>query len=906
MALNSTQNRISYAGNGVTTAFSFPYYFLQSADLKVILRIESTGVETTQILNTNYTVSGAGNPSGGTVTMSVAPAVGRSLIIFRDPEKTQDLDLVENDPLPAEELEKRLDKLTMIAQRLSDRADRFVGLTDGYTDTFDPRIPAIFDPLQVLRINAAGDAFDFVDQSQFNFDGAAPTTTKGDIIVYDQSGTNVRKGVGANGTLLTPDSAESDGLDYKTPAELSLVTYTGTETLTNKTLTTPIVTSPRLDDYTDWEEVATPANPSAGYRRLYVKSDGKLYGLDSLGNETLVSGGGAGGINYISNPDAESSATGWTTYADAAATTPVNGTGGSPTVTVARVTSTPLRGLGMFRLTKDASNRQGEGVSYDFTIANADKAQMLNISFEYAVSANFVAGSDSTLGDLNVYIYDVTNSQLIQPAPFKLVGGTGNNHKFSGKFQSASNSTSYRLILHIAGTTASAWTFDFDNVTVGPQILLQTSAMSDWTAYTPTSQGFGTLANVAAFYKRVGDSVYLAVKFDAGTPTAAEARIGLPPGLTAASTSLIPTIRKCGHTATSENNQVQSVLIEPSVTYVTFGRELWAGGFVPLTKADGVDFISAAGTISFFTTGIPIAGWSSNNLSSNDADTRVCAARFTKTNNQSIPDNTNTLIDYETVDYDTHGAFNLSTDRYTAPVSGYYAVAVSTEYAANATGQRATQLYKNGSIFCEIGAHATVSATFTSRVFGNTTLYLNAGDYLEFYAYQSSGGNLTLCVSGDDYTYVSINRISGPALPVAGETVACFAWEDSNQVNLPDGVFTKMEFNTVDFDTHATYSTANNRYTAPISGVYELISQIRLDGGSAANETECSIYKNGVEFIRTNKNVVAGGDGIVVQGLLKLNAGDYIEVWVENNSGGTRTTSTTSTRDSNISIKKVA
>lgn len=128
MTLSTTTNRISYAGNGVTTAFSFPYYFLANADLVVIKRVDATGVETTQVITTNYTVAGAGVQAGGTVTMLVAPASGETLVIYRDPAKTQDLDLVENDPLPAEELEERLDKAMMVAQRLSDRLDRAIVL----------------------------------------------------------------------------------------------------------------------------------------------------------------------------------------------------------------------------------------------------------------------------------------------------------------------------------------------------------------------------------------------------------------------------------------------------------------------------------------------------------------------------------------------------------------------------------------------------------------------------------------------------------------------------------------------------------------------------------------------------------------------------------------------------------
>ncbi|HRT83932.1 MAG TPA: hypothetical protein P5523_04775, partial [Bacteroidales bacterium] len=576
-----------------------------------------------------------------------------------------------------------------------------------------------------------------------------------------------------------------------------------------------------------------------------------------------------------------------------------------------RVTSSPLRGLGMFRLTKDASNRQGEGVSYDFTIASADKAQSLNISFEYAVSANFVAGSDTTLGDLNVYIYDVTNSQLIQPTPFKVVGGTGNNHKFTGRFQAASNSTSYRLILHIAGTTASAWTFDFDNVVVGPQVLLMAAAMDDWKAYTPTITGFGTPTSVAVYSRRVGDTLEVHGRFTAGTVDGTDATISLgyagANGNVTVDTSKISTSKQVLGSAGVDQNSGSVFgweILYGTTSVVHFG--------VQSSTTAGINNPVAGSTICgnsnvvSFSFHVPIVGWGSNVLMSQDADTRVCAARFTKTTSQSIPTNTDTLIDYETVDYDTHGAFNLSTDRYTAPLAGYYAIAVSTEYAANGTGQRATQLYKNGSLFCELGAHATVSASFTSRVFGNTTLYLNAGDYLELYGYQSSGGNLNLCVSGDDYTYVSINRITGPALPVAGETVACYAYADSVQTILVDTVFTKINFTNTDFDTHGAFSTANDRYTAPMSGIYELFTQVRLDGGFSANETETAFYKNGVEVLRTNKNVVGGGDGLVMQGMLKLNAGDYVEVFVKSTSGSNRSTSSTTTKDTNFSIKKVA
>ena len=49
------------------------------------------------------------------------------------------------------------------------------------------------------------------------------------------------------------------------------------------------------------EQIVTPANPSNGFTRIYVKPDGKLYTLTSLGVETELGSGGGAGINVDPN-----------------------------------------------------------------------------------------------------------------------------------------------------------------------------------------------------------------------------------------------------------------------------------------------------------------------------------------------------------------------------------------------------------------------------------------------------------------------------------------------------------------------------------------------------------------------------------------------------------------------------
>ena len=141
MTISTTASRISYNGNGVTTIFAFPYRFLANGDL-VVVSVSSTGVETTNILTTDYTLSGAGDDAGGSVTMLVAPAAGTRLVIYRDTDIVQETDYISGDPFPAETHERALDRLTMIAQEIGSDADRAIKVPVGDSDSLSTTLPA--------------------------------------------------------------------------------------------------------------------------------------------------------------------------------------------------------------------------------------------------------------------------------------------------------------------------------------------------------------------------------------------------------------------------------------------------------------------------------------------------------------------------------------------------------------------------------------------------------------------------------------------------------------------------------------------------------------------------------------------------------------------------------------------
>lgn len=130
MTVASTTSRASYAGNGSTTTFTVPFYFLANTHLQVIKRAVS-GIETTLTLTTDYTVSGAGVSGGGSVTCLVPPLAGETLVILRNVPFTQEVDYQSNDPFPAQTHEQALDKLTMELQQLNEVVSRAVTTTAG-------------------------------------------------------------------------------------------------------------------------------------------------------------------------------------------------------------------------------------------------------------------------------------------------------------------------------------------------------------------------------------------------------------------------------------------------------------------------------------------------------------------------------------------------------------------------------------------------------------------------------------------------------------------------------------------------------------------------------------------------------------------------------------------------------
>lgn len=128
MTVSTSTSRVAYAGDSATVSFAIPFVFLEDAHITALLR-DSAGSETAWEAGTHYSLSGAGNEAGGTLTVlttptDFTPTVGETLVIRRVVEITQGTDYPEGGEFPAKAHEQALDKLTMIAHQHAERLDR--------------------------------------------------------------------------------------------------------------------------------------------------------------------------------------------------------------------------------------------------------------------------------------------------------------------------------------------------------------------------------------------------------------------------------------------------------------------------------------------------------------------------------------------------------------------------------------------------------------------------------------------------------------------------------------------------------------------------------------------------------------------------------------------------------------
>ncbi len=570
---------------------------------------------------------------------------------------------------------------------------------------------------------------------------------------------------------------------------------------------------------------------------------------------------------------------------------PMTGTGGSPTVTWTRTTTSPLTDTGSFLFTKDANNRMGEGASFDFTIDSASQARVLQVNFNYILSSGtFAAGSSTTNSDIQVFLYDITNAVMIPISTSKLYSNsTTTSSPFSGYFQTAYNSTSYRLIFHTTSISASAFVLELDSIQCTKSVYVYGTPITDWTAYTPTGAWVSN-STYTGFWRRAGSDIEVSFKIAlAGAPTTATLTVNLPSGITIDTTRMVSataidgklgifgghagaTGDFIGNIGYNNTTSVVALVQNTSTAANNFVTQAVPGTF---TNGDTVN-----GTFK-----VPIIGWgSTTQMSDNGGDQRVVAARAV--NATATITGTLSNLTWTTVTNDTHGGFNAASSvvTYTVQSAGYYNfdAGIYITPSSTALGQtnvvailkNAVSIAQNSTFFTATGLGGQLVSLHATA----NSILCNTGDAITVQV--SSGSSGPTMVSSTVYNFFQIYKQAGPSAISATEFIGA-RYTNTAGTSIANTGEVVVPFATKDYDTHGIFVT--DTATIQAAGKYRLDCTINFANSlyAAANQIIVLFYKNGAA-IAYGPAISLGGAitdtmGVSASATLNLLAGDTIQ-----------------------------
>ena len=363
-----------------------------------------------------------------------------------------------------------------------------------------------------------------------------------------------------------------------------------------------VISPVRLDFKQDTHaNLVTYASTATDGQAVYATDTDKYYGI--VGNVLTSFGGGSSGLSTVFQLTADELITAWSTGNNASFLG-----GGTISGTFAYDISTPLHGAASYKYTQAAGSLNDYISSATQPVDIRFRGQTLFLSFPYQY--------DGSTSDIQIILYDVTNSAIITSTTDVVIGTNG--------------ATSTAIVGAIIPLTCanikvgfqvkvlnSGKILEFDDVQLSTDItsVSNVANITDWIVYTPTFVGFGTPSAVEFEYRQNGQNYDIRGKFTSGTTTGVEARIGLPFSAISANSSSIPSLTVAGQMITNISSSTQAnfaILMEPSVAYVTFGGQQTTQQMLNKQVANG--FISSGNIISIIAS-IPIAGLTSYNSS---------------------------------------------------------------------------------------------------------------------------------------------------------------------------------------------------------------------------------------------------------------------------------------------------
>ena len=190
---SQTRKAGPFVGSGSTGPFAFAFKIFQPSDMLVVKVNNTTSVETTLVLTTDFTVSlnfdQNSNP-GGNVTLVAPLAVGYNMVMSSQIPYLQETDLTNQGGFYPEVITSSLDNLTIQTQQLKEEVDRSAKLPITSAQSADDLVA------DIVRIAASAANIDIVANNiaSVNTDAAAIVninTVAGSIANVNSVGSNI-------------------------------------------------------------------------------------------------------------------------------------------------------------------------------------------------------------------------------------------------------------------------------------------------------------------------------------------------------------------------------------------------------------------------------------------------------------------------------------------------------------------------------------------------------------------------------------------------------------------------------------------------------------------------------------------------------------------------------------------
>lgn len=316
MTVPAADTTYRYEGNGVTTVFAYNNRLLTTADVQVqILTRATDALVETLTLTTDYTVTIVSNQLANVTITNPAkiPSITQDILLNLNIAISQTRSYPRADSLPAGEIEKGLDKLTLITQLISDRQDRTLRFPASDTTTDGELPPKAERALKYLAFDIDGAPIASEGEA-----GGVPAGAFGAQIVATSTQTQAVSLLGlpkSNYTAIIAPTVNDDvtfsysvgsiwadtvtGKFYEcaSPADgaavwLEVVFATSTQTLTNKTLTSPTINSTiRGTAIAQIAQGTLTLTSGSPYQSVDVASATTVYYTPCVGNKTAVYNG---------------------------------------------------------------------------------------------------------------------------------------------------------------------------------------------------------------------------------------------------------------------------------------------------------------------------------------------------------------------------------------------------------------------------------------------------------------------------------------------------------------------------------------------------------------------------------------------------------------------------------------